>query len=69
MRILLVVFIVVAAVALLAWLGLRAKHPEQAADHADERLDSRSDRFYRTADRPAGPDAEDPIQENTEGPP
>ena len=69
MRILLVVFIVVAAVAVLAWLALRAKHPEQAADHADERFDSRSDRFYHSSDRPAGPDAEDPIQEHTEGPP
>jgi hypothetical protein len=69
MRVLIVVFIAIAAVVILTWLGMRGKHPEQAADHADEGLDTTSDRFHGTADRPAGPDAEDPIQEDTQGPP
>ncbi|MEZ5139350.1 MAG: hypothetical protein R2702_16095 [Acidimicrobiales bacterium] len=43
-----------------AWVAKRAKHPEQAAGEGQVPADTTSDRFYRTADRPAGPDAEDP---------
>jgi hypothetical protein len=51
---------VVAVVVLAAWASRFVKHPEQTAGHDEVPADTTSDRFYRTADRPAGPDAEDP---------
>lgn len=56
-----VVAIVVIVLVVATMVAARyTKHPEQAAGHDDAPADSTSDRFYRTADRPAGPDAEDP---------
>ncbi|WCO68219.1 hypothetical protein PO878_05700 [Iamia majanohamensis] len=54
----LVVLVVVAGAALLA---RRVQHPEDAASHDDGQADTTSERFYDTADRPAGPDADDPV--------
>ena len=51
---------VVIVVVLAGWASAHVKHPEQTAGHGDHPADTTSDRFYRTADRPAGPDAEDP---------
>jgi hypothetical protein len=48
-------------VAAAVWAARRLPHPEQTASHHDERTDSTSQRFYSDTDRPAGPDAEDPI--------
>ena len=59
---------VVVLVGLAVWISSRTKHPEQTAGHAEPQPDSTSDRFYRTADRPAGPDAEDPILEERQEP-
>lgn len=48
-------------VAVVAWMGSRhVRHPEDTAGDPEEPADTTSDRFYRSADRPAGPDAEDP---------
>jgi hypothetical protein len=48
-------------VAVVAWLaGRHVRHPEDAAGGPEVAADTTSDRFYRSADRPAGPDAEDP---------
>ncbi len=44
---------------ILAFVLYRLKQPAQVEGRTDEAPDSRSERFYRTADRPAGPDAED----------
>ncbi|MCU1358210.1 MAG: hypothetical protein JWM89_3628 [Acidimicrobiales bacterium] len=55
------VVLVVVIVVLAAWASTHVRHPEQTATHADEHLpDTTSARFYDGADRPAGPDAEDP---------
>lgn len=48
--------------AILAFVLVRLKQPAQVEGRTDEVApghDTASDRFYRTADRPAGPDAED----------
>ena len=56
--------VLVIAVIVLATVGLgvvlwRSKHPEDISGHADEvEPDSRSERLYGYAERPAGPDAE-----------
>lgn len=50
------VVLVLAAV----WASSRVRHPEQTAGHGSDPADTTSDRFYRSVDRPAGPDAEDP---------
>lgn len=48
-------------VAVVAWMGSRrVRHPEDAAGDPEVPADTTSDRFHRSADRPAGPDAEDP---------
>lgn len=54
----LVVLVVVVGAALLA---RRVQHPEDAASHDDSGVETTSGRFYDTADRPAGPDADDPV--------
>jgi len=51
---------VVAVLVLAAWASKHMKGPERAAGEGHVPADTTSDRFYRTADRPAGPDAEDP---------
>lgn len=56
----LVVAGVIALVLVAAWASSRVKHPEQTAGHGVDPADTTSDRFYRSVDRPAGPDAEDP---------
>ncbi len=43
----------------------RMRHPEQTAGHGDVPADTIDDRFYRTVDRPAGPDAEEPVDPST----
>lgn len=50
---------VVALIALVAFGLTRLRHSSRQEGRADDPADSRSDRFYRTADRPAGPGAED----------
>lgn len=60
--ILIVVLIIVAALAIPMLIARKGPHPEQAATHTDDLSDDEtSERFYRGVDRPAGPDAEDPI--------
>lgn len=54
------VVVVVLIVVVSALLARRVQHPEQAASH-DDGPASTSERFYESADRPAGPDAEDPV--------
>lgn len=61
MAIIIGVVVVVLIVVASALLARRVQHPEQTASHADEADDSTSERFYDTADRPGGPDAEDPV--------
>ena len=56
-----VVLVVVVLVGLCMWGARRMRHPEQTASHAEDVRDSTSERFYSDADRPAGPDAEDPV--------
>jgi hypothetical protein len=51
---------VVVLVVVAAWASRYVKHPEQTAGHDEVPPDTTSDRFYRSVDRPAGPDAEDP---------
>ena len=55
-----VLVVVGLAVVAAAWASGHVQHPEDAAGHDHVPADTTSDRFYRTADRPAGPDAEDP---------
>lgn len=53
---------VLAAIAAAIWFAKHTKHPEQTAGHHDDvRADSTDQRFHRTDDRPAGPDAEDVV--------
>jgi len=54
---LVVVLLVVAAVA----VARRAKHPDQLADEHPPPVDATDARFYSLVERPAGPDAEDPV--------
>lgn len=51
----------IALVIAAAWASRYLRHPEDAATHPDPEPDTTSERFYRTADRPAGPDAEEPV--------
>ncbi|QXC61099.1 hypothetical protein KSP35_22760 [Aquihabitans sp. G128] len=53
--------VVVALVALAIWAAKHTKNPEQTAGHDDVPTDTLDDRFYRTVERPAGPDAETPV--------
>lgn len=57
----LVVLLVIAVVVGSVLLARVARHPESTASHDDERRDSTGERFYSDTDRPAGPDAEDPV--------
>ncbi len=66
---LLVAVALVALVALAVALSKRVRHPEDTAGHGEVPADTRSERFYREADAPAGPDAEDPILSEPEPPP
>ncbi|MGY6501438.1 MAG: hypothetical protein ACXIVQ_11180 [Acidimicrobiales bacterium] len=56
----LVVGIFVVGAIIIVMLLRQQRGAEQAASHHDERPDTTEDRFYGGADRPAGPDAEDP---------
>lgn len=52
---------IVAVAAVVIWFFFNRQHPENAAGHAtpaDDTNETTSDRLYRGADRPAGPDAE-----------
>jgi hypothetical protein len=52
--------LVIAAIAAFWLTTVRGRGPESTASHGDVRPDTDSERFYGGADRPAGPDAEDP---------
>lgn len=54
-----VVFLAVVGVTVFLVAMNTANQPEDAAGHDRVPPDTTDDRFYRTADRPAGPDAED----------
>ncbi|HEX2576813.1 MAG TPA: hypothetical protein VHK88_10730 [Aquihabitans sp.] len=56
-----VAVVVLVLVAGAVFASKRVKHPEQTASHGEADVSSTSERFYRGVDRPAGPDAEDPI--------
>jgi len=58
----LIVLAVIGVAVLAAWGSGHVRHPEQTAGHGKPPLDTTSQRFYQTADRPAGPDAEAPIE-------
>jgi len=62
---LLVALVVMLVVAASVWLARHVNHPEQTAGHDDPAdasgRNTASERFYATTDRPAGPDAEDPV--------
>ncbi|MCU1498981.1 MAG: hypothetical protein JWM47_2934 [Acidimicrobiales bacterium] len=58
---LLVTLGVLAVVVVAVWLAHRVPHPEETSSHDEPALDTPSERFYRGADAPAGPDAEDPV--------
>jgi hypothetical protein len=56
------VIVVVLVVLAAAWAARHVKHPEQAASHGhDPSRETESDQLYDGVDRPAGPDAEDPV--------
>ena len=57
----LIVLLVVAVVVGSVLLARVVRHPENTASHHDEGRYGTGDRFYSDTDRPAGPDAEDPI--------
>jgi Na+-transporting methylmalonyl-CoA/oxaloacetate decarboxylase gamma subunit len=59
--VLLVLLVLVIAVVLVRFAQV-AGRPEDAATHPEDLPeDTTSERFYRGADRPGGPDAEDPV--------
>lgn len=60
----LIILAVVATVAVVCWFLFQRQHPENAATHTPADTVTTSDQLYKTADRPAGPDAEtmDPDQ-------
>lgn len=49
---------VLAAIVAVGWFFLNRQNPEQASRHEEHVTETRSERFYDGADRPAGPDAE-----------
>jgi hypothetical protein len=58
----LVLLLVVVVAVGAAWAARHVRHPESTASHDDGRRPTNtSDDLYGGADRPAGPDAEDPI--------
>lgn len=61
MTVVIVVVAVLVVVALSVWAARHVRHPEQTASHADVGGRTDSDRFYTDTDRPAGPDAEEPV--------
>ena len=63
------IIVSVAVVVAFAVMLLRGGHPENGCDHGEHALDTTSERFYSTADRPAGPDAESPSLEREPAPP
>lgn len=62
MAIALGVAVVIVVVAVSVLLARRVQHPEDTASHDDGNRDaSLSARLYDGVDRPAGPDADDPV--------
>lgn len=61
MNIAIVAVIVVVVIVASARGAAHVRHPEDLSSHTDEAPDDRSERFYRAADRPAGPDAEEMV--------
>jgi hypothetical protein len=55
----LVLLAVAAGTGLLAWMLTRVKQPENITSSDGDASTTDSDQLYRSADRPAGPDAED----------
>ena len=64
MTTLVIILAIAATVAIVAWFLLNRQNPEQAATHSQPDTVTTSEQLYKTADRPAGPDAEtmDPDQ-------
>jgi hypothetical protein len=64
MDIVVIVLGVLAAVVAVGWFFLNRQNPERASRHEEHVTETRSERLYGGADRPAGPDAEpmDPEQ-------
>ncbi|CAN5906951.1 hypothetical protein BH23ACT2_BH23ACT2_15100 [soil metagenome] len=69
MTVILLIIGVVAVVAVMAFSLTRLRHSSQNEGRTEGPVDSRSDRFYRRADRPAGPDAEDAVTSGQPNPP
>jgi hypothetical protein len=53
-----IIVAVLATLAVVGWFALNRQHPETAATHVPTDTTTTSEQLYRTADRPAGPDAE-----------
>jgi len=53
-----VIVAIAAVVAVVAWMLLVRKHPEDASRHSDEHPATTTARFHDGVDRPAGPGAE-----------
>lgn len=60
--------VVVAIVVAASYASKHVKNPEQTASEGEAPVADTSERFYRGVDRPAGPDAEDPILGDQEPP-
>jgi hypothetical protein len=60
MAIVIVLVLTVVIVVVAAWAARYVRHPENT-DPPRAKGDRTSDRFYSRVDRPAGPDAEDPV--------
>lgn len=56
---LIVAIVVMALVVGAVYASKAVKHPEQTASHDESDTMTTSERFYETADRPAGPDVDD----------
>lgn len=74
MAIALVILVVVVVVVVSVLLARRVQHPEQSATHGEvETGPSTSSKLYEGSDRPAGPDADDPVgparMDEGDGPP
>ena len=52
------VIILAIAAAAVAWFIFNRQNPERSASHSRPDTVTTSERLYKTADRPAGPDAE-----------
>lgn len=58
MEIVVIVLGALAAVVAVGWFFVNRQNPEQASRHGEHVTETRSERFYDGAKRPAGPDVE-----------